>query len=138
MRDITVRQTLGLLAAAALLGAPDVAAAQNASTRSTLDGVYTEEQAQRGEQLNHNVCAECHEDGDFTWVLMESWVEATVNALYEVVSTEMPEDNPGSLAPEQYADVLAYIFKINGMPPGSTALEPTADALRNIIIRQKQ
>ncbi len=135
MRESSLKPTIGLLFAAALASQPDVAAAQ---IRSTLDGVYTEEQAQRGEQLNNDVCSECHYDEDFTDVLMMSWAEAPANALYQVISTQMPEDNPGSLAPEQYADVLAYIFKINGMPPGSTALEPTADALRNIIIRQKQ
>lgn len=137
MRETFLRPILGFVAVVACFGVFDVAVAQDGSTRSTLDGVYTEEQAQRGEGLNQNICAECHEDGDFTYLLMESWVGATVNALYEVISTEMPEDDPGSLAPEQYADVLAYIFRMNGMPPGSTALDPTPSTLRNIIIQQK-
>jgi hypothetical protein len=136
MRDTYLKATLPLFTAAVLIVGP--AAAQGGSARSTLDGVYTEEQAQRGEQLKLSLCDECHYDEDFTDILMTSWAEAPANALYEVISTQMPEDNPGSLAPGQYADVLAYIFKMNGMPPGSTALEPTDDALRNIIIRQKQ
>ncbi|MCZ6917277.1 MAG: hypothetical protein O7I93_10910 [Gemmatimonadetes bacterium] len=135
MRASFLKPAIGLLFAAALVSQPEVAAAQ---IRSTLDGVYTDEQARRGAQLNRDVCSECHYDEDFTDVLMMSWAEAPANALYQVISTQMPEDNPGSLAPEQYADILAYIFKVNGMPPGPKALEPTDEVLRNIIIRQKQ
>ena len=128
----------GLIVAAAMAVGPGAAVAQSGAMRSTLDGVYTEEQAQRGEQIKRNLCAECHEDDEFTFILMESWAEGPASGLFQLISTEMPEDNPGSLAPEQYADVLAYIFKMNGMPTGSQPLEPTNEALRNIIIRQKQ
>ncbi len=135
MRESSLKPAIGLLFAAALASQPDVAAAQ---TRSTLDGVYTEEQAQRGEQLNRDVCSECHVEEWFSDILLMSWSDAPLNAFYQVISTLMPEDNPGSLEPEQYADILAYIFKVNGMPPGPKALEPTDEVLRNIIIRQRQ
>jgi hypothetical protein len=138
MRDVSLKSAWGMLVAAALVVSPDVAVGQDGATRSTLDGVYAEEQAERGERLKATICDECHFDEDFTYILMGSWAEAPLNTLYDVISTQMPEDAPGSLAPGQYADVLAYILKMNGMPSGPKALEPTDDALRNIILRQKQ
>jgi hypothetical protein len=39
----------------------------------------------------------------------------------------VPEETPGSLRAQQYADVLAYMLKRNSAPAGSTPL-PAADA----------
>jgi len=36
----------------------------------------------------------------------------------------MPQDRPGSLTPQQYIDVLAYILQLNGIQPGSQELVP--------------
>jgi polar amino acid transport system substrate-binding protein len=42
------------------------------------------------------------------------------------MSTTMPEDNPGSLKPQQYADVVAYFLELNGYPEGKAELDPAA------------
>jgi hypothetical protein len=46
----------------------------------------------------------------------------------------MPEDEPGSLNPEDYAAVLAYIFSIYGLPSGAAALPVDEKALEAITI----
>jgi hypothetical protein len=46
----------------------------------------------------------------------------------------MPEDDPASLNPEEYAAVLAYIFSEYGMPSGETDLPIERDSLRTITI----
>jgi hypothetical protein len=46
----------------------------------------------------------------------------------------MPKNEPGSLSPEEYADVLAYLLKLNLMPAGPAELPPDSSALRTIRI----
>ena len=49
---------------------------ENGAKKSTLDGVYTEQQARRGAQLYENICAECHDLDEFMEPLMQSWMGA--------------------------------------------------------------
>lgn len=121
--------------AAALLALAGGAAAQSAdSLRSTTDGVFTEEQAERGERIVLEACAACHQSDYFTGTFQASWRGARVSTLYELIRTSMPEDNPGGLDRGEYADVLAYIFKLNGLPSGDEALGSTRSALERIVI----
>jgi alcohol dehydrogenase (cytochrome c) len=46
--------------------------------------------------------------------------------------TTMPEDAPGSLPPQQYADVIAYFLKLNGFPEGEVELEANERAMRSV------
>ena len=107
-------------------------------TRSVQDGVYTEEQARRGEQLIEDVCAACHMAGWFTGTFLQSWAGTTVSALYEVISSTMPLDQPGALKRQQYADILAYIFELNGLPPGQEELGASKGALGEILIEWRE
>ena len=107
-------------------------------TKSILEGVYTEEQARRGEALNEKVCADCHMQDFFTGTFLKSWSGATVGALYELISTSMPEDRPGALKRQQYADILAYIFELNGIPPGNEILGAKTEILGKIIIERRK
>ena len=50
----------------------------------------------------------------------------------------MPMDNPGSLPPQNYADVVAYFFRANGFPAGKDELPIVADHLKLIRITQKK
>jgi hypothetical protein len=50
------------------------------------------------------------------------------------MSTQMPKNDPGSLNPEQYAEVVAYLLKMNAMPAGTTELLPDSSALAQIRI----
>jgi len=44
----------------------------------------------------------------------------------------MPEDNPGSLQPQQYADILAMFLRLNEYPVGSDELKGTPEAMKAI------
>jgi hypothetical protein len=44
----------------------------------------------------------------------------------------MPEDNPGSLNAQQYADVMAFFLQLNKFPTGSDELKGDADVLAKI------
>lgn len=102
--------------------------------RSTLDGVYTEAQAERGQQLMWDVCAECHFDEDYTGAFFQDWVGSSVWALWESIWSTMPEDNPGGLPVQDYTDAVAFMFKLNGLPPGEEELPTEQSALERIKI----
>ena len=65
--------------------------------QSTLDGVYTVEQARRGEKIVAETCGACHMQDWFVETLMQSWAGASVGMLYELIATTMPQDSPGGL-----------------------------------------
>ncbi len=105
---------------------------------STREGVYTVEQAERGKEIMRDVCAECHMDDEFMGTFIKSWAGASVGDLFEQVSTNMPQDRPGSLRARQYAQVLAYIFQLNGLPAGKVPMSSSIEELREIIIEGSQ
>lgn len=134
-RRLRLLPAAGALYAAALAGLAGGAAGQSAdSLRSTTEGVFTNEQALRGERIVLDVCAACHQSDYFTGTFQASWRGARVSTLYDLIRTSMPEDNPGGLRRSEYADVLAYIFQLNGLPPGDEALGSTKSALERIVI----
>ena len=53
---------------------------------------------------------------------------------FQVTSTLMPESNPGSLSPEEYADIVSYILRENGYPAGEEDLAADASTLEDIRI----
>jgi mono/diheme cytochrome c family protein len=124
--------SLRLVAAgAALLSA--LAVADAAQERSTNDAVFTAAQAARGRAIFEGRCTQCHETSRFQGGLfLESWAGQPLGALFDVVRTTMPEDAPGSLPPQQYADVIAYFLKLNGFPEGEVELEANERAMRSV------
>lgn len=137
-----IRGSVSLAAVAVLLGASSLAgqeeggdaaeADEAAAAANTTQGVFSEEQATRGEDVFWNICAECHFEEDFGGPFIQSWVGASVKDLVDEIVATMPEDNPGGLPAEQYVDVVAYMFKINGMPTGEDEL--TAENLDAVDI----
>jgi len=128
---------IGALAAAMALlslGAALPALAQTEERVTTLDGVYTEEQALRGAEVIENVCRECHDDEEFVGAFIRSWAGASVAALFDDIYSLMPEDQPGSLPVQQYADVIAYILQLNGLPPGEVELGAARESLERVLI----
>jgi mono/diheme cytochrome c family protein len=117
-------------------------APQNAAA-TIWDRVYSAEQADRGETLYAERCAQCHGDGlggieaapALTGLIFyEKWEGETLQALFDRVRT-MPPDKPGSLARAQAADLLAHILRAGGYPAGETPLDSTAAALSRITLR---
>jgi mono/diheme cytochrome c family protein len=106
--------------------------------KSVNDGVYTTEQAERGAATFKTTCTSCHEPARFTGdEFLSAWTGKPLHELFAQMSATMPEDNPGSLKPEQYADVVAYFLQLNGYPAGKTDLEGTADGLKAIKFDKK-
>jgi len=94
-------------------------------------GLYTEAQASRGRTVFNSVCSACHGLTEFQGRMFErTWMAEPIGHLYQHISTAMPQDNPGSLLPEQYADVVAYLLQLNGRPPGDRELPADVEALR--------
>jgi mono/diheme cytochrome c family protein len=123
---------------ASAMGGSTVSALQ---AKSQWDGVYSAEQAQRGEALYQQHCAACHgpemaggemapglSGGEFT----SNWNDLSVGDLFERIRISMPQNNPGSLSRQQNADVLAFILRKGNYPAGSTELPTQTEALNQI------
>jgi mono/diheme cytochrome c family protein len=102
---------------------------------STVSGVYSAEQAQRGEETFANNCMGCHTSSDHASPkFRETWNGRPLFDLFQSISETMPEDFPGALSPKEYAQVVAYLLKLNGSPQGKVELPADASALRKIRI----
>jgi alcohol dehydrogenase (cytochrome c) len=94
-------------------------------------GGFTAAQADSGRPLYLANCASCHGDAlDGPPALkgaafMNTWGSQTTAALMDKVRTTMPPEAPGSLGPDGYANVVAYLLQQNGQAPGPTPLTPT-------------
>ena len=104
----------------------------SAQGTSVRDGVYTEVQADRGAEKFGQSCAGCHETDRFVGEQMKPWVNQSAYRFFRVVRLTMPEEDPGSLTRQQYADILAYIFRLNGFKAGSDELKGTDEAMRAV------
>ena len=105
---------------------------------TTLDGVYTDEQASRGKDVYLNSCRSCHTPASHTGATFNKWWRGKhLSDLFAFVSTRMPKNDPGSLAPEDVADVMAYLLKMNAMPVGPNELPADADSLKQYRIEAK-
>ena len=112
-------------AAAALVSVPTAAAGQLASV------AYTAAEADAGRAIYEQMCATCHLSnlgGSFEApelagpTFRGAWDERPVEELIELVQVTMPPGAGGSLAPDEYASVVAYIVRQNGVAPGTTPL----------------
>jgi len=117
-----------------------LALAQSAGS-SVWDGVYSEQQANRGDSLYAAKCASCHgtsltggesapplAGGEF----LSNWNGLTLGDLFERTRTTMPANRPGALTREECADVLAYLLKMNQFPVGKTDLARQTEFLKLI------
>jgi mono/diheme cytochrome c family protein len=135
------------VAALALLGmtafgafaARGTVAAQGA--KSQWDGVYTQDQAKRGEALYSQNCASCHgpdltggemapglTGGEFS----SNWNDLSLGELFERMRISMPQNAPGSLSRQQNADILSYVLFKSNFPAGSTELPTQTEVLNTI------
>lgn len=103
--------------------------------RTTLDGVFTAEQAESGRAVYQKVCSACHTLDWYQGDALRSWNGGLVFDLFDIISAGMPQDNPGSLPRKDYVDVLAYILNLNGLPAGETPLPSGRSGLRAILFK---
>lgn len=115
------------------------AASGQAPQKTTNDGVYSAAQAERGKKTFTANCTSCHDTDRFSGATFaEAWVGKPMKEIWDVASGTMPEDNPGSLKQQEYADILAYFLSLNAYPAGDAELAPGASAMASIKIEKKQ
>jgi S-disulfanyl-L-cysteine oxidoreductase SoxD len=114
--------------------------------KTTMDGVFTSDQAARGKTVYTNSCSACHMDdlsgsgqalplaGD---AFLDVWDGQTVADLLDLVHNTMPQDKPGSLTAEDSLDVISYVLQYNKFPTGKDELKNDPDALKSIVITKK-
>lgn len=131
-----MKPRIGLVLACAVMC---VGTAVAQSERSVWDGVYTEDQAVRGQNVFTGSCSACHNVADFSGPsFLMQWEASTALDLFTLVQKTMPMDNPGSLRPQDYADVISYFFRLNAIPAGKVELDTEAEHLKLIHIEQKK
>jgi mono/diheme cytochrome c family protein len=115
------------------------------STAAADDGLYSAAQAARGEETYQQHCALCHgarlqgtPAAPLTGEAFRGrWEDGkhTLDDLYYIIRSLMPNNAPGSLSKVQYADVVAYILKVNNYPAGEAELVPNAAAMKAAILQ---
>jgi len=119
--------TYSLLGALLLVG-------QAAPRRSISDGVYSAEQATRGQQLYKVQCAGCHGDtgegasgpplvGD---TFLSNWSGQRLVNLVDKIQKTMPFNLPDTLSRNQSTDLAAYVLRAGKFPSGQASLNETA------------
>ena len=130
--------TVVVLASAAVAHPGRAQSSPPQSERSAASGVYTEEQATRGRDTYVMQCKTCHTPASHTGPTFASWWDRKpLSELYQFVTTRMPKNEPGSLQPDEYVDLIAYLLKLNGLPSGSEPLPADSVELKKIRIEVK-
>ena len=110
-------------------------AAQPAAPRTILDRVYSVAQAERGQAQFKQSCGSCHAVSEFAEPAFSGrWEGRSLGDVFEFISAAMPEGNPGSLKPDDYASILAYALSNGGFPVGYDDLPAKKDVLATIGI----
>ena len=119
-----------------LLFAGTVMFPQTASHKTVWDGIFTDDQANRGRTAYLDNCSPCH-GADLEGLngvrlsgpeFMERWREFDVSALYDFISKSMPRqrqgspNKPGSLSEQTYTDIITHILRTNHFPSGGREL----------------
>ena len=129
----------GFHGASGIYVAPFVLSAQSQS--SIRDGVYSAEQAKRGDASYAKNCASCHgaklegrnqapplAGAEFAM----NWDGQPLAGLLEKIQTSMPADKPGSLSAQESTDVIASLLRANGLPSGPSDLPSDPKRLKRI------
>ena len=108
------------------------------SRLSTLSGVYTDEQAGAARTSTREPAVPATRRRRTPGRRSRSGGAGSRCLIYSRSSAnEMPKNDPGTLAPEDVADVVAYLLKMNAMPVGKNELYPDADSLKKFRIDVK-
>jgi mono/diheme cytochrome c family protein len=122
--------------AVATLGTQPVAG----SPAPAVPALYTQAQADDGLSQYSANCAKCHGDNlqgrsgpALTGKHFATEKSAyTVGDVFRIVAQNMPAAQPGSLAHDDYVQIMAFLLQQNGYPAGTTPLQYD-DALNSTI-----
>jgi mono/diheme cytochrome c family protein len=145
-RTTTLGIVTGLCASAALIvgcaapaastspAAAELAATAGQSEPTPADGLFTAAQASRGERRFTQLCADCHRTVEITRSWFSGYTHQSASDLFTIMSMTMPESSPGSLDDDDYADILAYLLRLNDYPAGDAELPANRSVLGAIAI----
>lgn len=112
---------------------------------SAAEGLYSPAQALRGEETYQQFCSACHgarlqgtPAAPLTGEAFRGrWEDGkhTLDDLYYIIRSLMPNNAPGSLSKSQYADVVAFILKVNNYPAGEEELVPKAPEMKAVTLQ---
>jgi S-disulfanyl-L-cysteine oxidoreductase SoxD len=151
---LTARASATLPVFVAALSAAFGAAAQSSGggagdEASIRDGVFTAEQALRGQAAYTGPCDRCHgykldgasDDPDMLPAppvagpkFLRKWSGRPLAALFEYVRVAMPSNNPGYLSDAEVADIVAYMLSVSGALPGVRPLPTDREVLARVLI----
>jgi len=117
-------------------GGPAVrrAAAAHPPIHSKAPALYTAQQAEQGALAYFQNCAMCHGvklDGQLGGYpgpalkgedFADPSYDFRVKDIFDFVAKQMPAATPGSLTHDEYVDIMAFILRENGYPPGPRPL----------------
>jgi cytochrome c len=126
-----------------VLVARAVSVAQESNQSAKL-GAYTATQAERGYEEYRKSCASCHKD-DMSGSteapplmgekFMTAWQDSSVGDLVDLVRNTMPYDQPNSLRPQAYVDIVAAMLQRNNYRAGPDELPVDAERLKNLTLK---
>jgi mono/diheme cytochrome c family protein len=144
------------LASAAALAVAACVTPSTAQTRTSVsiwDGVFTVEQAQRGQTAYTGPCDRCHgykldgasDDPDMLPAppaagpkFLRAWEGRSLAALFEYTQQTMPANNPGFLTTQELVDVIAYMLLVSGVPAGDAELGVAPHDLARVVIERRR
>ena len=124
-----------------------LAAAQaksSAASKTTHAGGFSA-QAKRGHDEYVESCAVCHAE-DLSGLdpappltgepFMKKWQGKSLWDLYDKVRKTMPQQDKGSLSPNTYLDIIAYVAKFNAINAGSAELKGDPKTMKAFVIKK--
>jgi ankyrin repeat protein/mono/diheme cytochrome c family protein len=121
----------------------DAQAVPAADGKTIWDGVFTDEQAGRGQKIYAVSCAPCHKAdllGDSGTPALAGadffsrFGGSSVDDLVKTIRASMPQDAPDSLGTPAYVDLVSYLLKSNGGSAGAAELSQDSSVLKTIRI----
>jgi S-disulfanyl-L-cysteine oxidoreductase SoxD len=128
---------------ACLLAGYGALASQTGQTLN--DGIYTDQQAIRGQSLYQKRCSSCHganlagrtgpplTGDDFLY----EWDSHSLLELANKILKTMPKDDTDPLTPQESADLLAYILQSSRFPGGRVELTLNEAALKGMAFPRR-
>jgi len=135
-RMVPIGRVAAAVVVAALCALGIVVAAAQTEPRTVRDGVFSAAQVQRGQRIFRTICVNCHEIEEFTGpgAYLEEHDGKPLWDTFDFIWSNMPDDDPSSLQPAEYAAVLAYLFSVYGLPTGGAELSIERKDLELITI----
>ena len=149
MNMVVLRMLAVFMALQAAVTAPAALAQQTGGGKVSIwSGVYTAEQAKRGEEVHSAACAKCHgprlngaaqpdqppSPAIARIAFLRKWEGKPMVVLYLLVRNTMPTDMPGSVTDQQAVDAIAHMLATSNVPAGEKELPADPKALAGVVI----